>query len=263
MLEALLKLGLTDKEARVYLATLELGEAAVQSIATKADVKRATTYVILEHLLSLGLVSTIERGKKTLFIAEDPAELVNLLEEQKRQVDAKRVYLDEAMTKLRAIYNSGADKPAVRYFEGGDGLEALDRYGHDQFPKGSEMLGITPIDLIEQQFPARRKSAVSERVARQIKSRMIYTHKDGEIPGYVNKQELREGIFLPRDIWPINNSICIYPEWGVKFFNFEPENPFGVLLESKSLARNMKELYELAWEGAQARKAALDAKQEK
>jgi hypothetical protein len=260
MLETLLKLGLTDKEARVYLAALELGEDTVQNIALKSEVKRATTYVILERLLGLGLVSTIERGKKSMFIAENPAELANVLEEQKREVDAKRVYLDQAMTQLQAFYNANQQKPIVRYFEGADGLEALDRYGHDQFKEGSEMLGLTPIDLIEEQFPSRRKAAVSDRVARKIISKMLYTHRDGEIQGYVNEKELRQGIFLSRDDFPVNVGITIYPEWGVKFFNFEPNNYFGVLLQSTSVAQNMKILYELAWEGAQARKDKTNKK---
>jgi sugar-specific transcriptional regulator TrmB len=250
MIEILLKLGLSDKEAHVYLAVLELGEDTVQNIAAKSGVKRVTVYVILERLMKLGLVSTVERGKKTVFIAEDPAELANLLEAQKREIDSKRQYLDEAMTQLKAIHNVSADKPIVRYFEGPDGLEALDRYGHDQFPQDSEMLGIIPIDLVEEQFPQRRKAAVSDRVARRIKSRMIYTHKAGELDQYINKKELRDGVFISRDKFPIDATIQIYPTWGIKFYNFNPDRHFGVLLQSPDLARNLQHMFELAWKKA-------------
>ena len=37
------KIGLSEKEAKVYLAALELGQASVQNIARKAEVNRATT----------------------------------------------------------------------------------------------------------------------------------------------------------------------------------------------------------------------------
>jgi sugar-specific transcriptional regulator TrmB len=254
MYEILLKIGLSEKEAKVYLATLELAEDTAQNIAKKSGVNRATTYVILEKLMTSGLVSSIERAKKTMFISESPQELINILELQKREIDAKKKYLDEAMTQLQAIYNAKGDKPIVRYFEGADGLEALDRYGHDQFKEGSEVLGITPIDIVEEQFPSRRKAAVNDRVKRRIKSRMIYTHKGGVIPGYVNEKELREGIYLPRDVFPIDITISIYPEWGVKFYNFDPKNHFGVLLQSPNIARNLKKVFELAWEGAKTRK---------
>lgn len=260
MQEALLKLGLSQKEARVYLSTLELGEDTVQNIAKKAQVNRVTTYVILEKLMGLGLVSTIERGKKRVFIAENPDELVNILEDQKQEIDSRKKYLDEVMTQLKAIYNAQQKKPNLRYFEGADGLEALDRYGYDQFKEGSEMLGISPIDLVERQFPARRKAAVEDRVKRKITSRMIYTHKDGDILGFNNSKELRKGVFLPRPEFPVDITFSVYPEWGVKFYNFDPNNQFGVLLQSPDIARNMKIIFELAWETAQRRKKALEKK---
>ncbi len=49
-------LGLSQKEATVYVALLELGTASVQAIARRADLVRPTTYVILEALTKKGLV---------------------------------------------------------------------------------------------------------------------------------------------------------------------------------------------------------------
>lgn len=256
MIEALLKLGLTDKEARVYLAALELGGDTAQNIAKKAAVNRATTYVIAENLMSLGLLSSHEEGKKTVFVAESPNELANILTAQERELESRKRYLDESLNALMAIYNTHGNKPSVRYFEGFDGLVALDRYGRERFKKGTEMVGITPIDIIEENFPTRRKEAVSERIKLGIKSRMIYTHKGGAIPDYVNQNELRDGVFLSRDVFPIDNSITIYDGWGVKIYNFSKGQPFGVLIQSADFARNMKQMFELAWIGAKAKAEA-------
>lgn len=261
MYEMLTKLGLSDKEARVYLAALELGEDTVQNIAKKAKVNRATTYVILEKLMKLGLASTHQEEKKTVFVAEDPHELANILEDEKKKIDERRSYLDDAMKELMAIYNARRSKPSVRYFEGADGLEVLDRYGMNNLKPGTEMVGVIPIDTMEAHFPARRRSAVNDRVKLGIHSRVIYTHKDGPIPDYVNKEQLREGIFLERESFPIDISMQIFPEWGVKFYNLGDANYFGILIESPDIARNLIELYELAWEGAQARAAKANKKE--
>src|SRR4051812_25054594 len=72
-------LGLSQKEARVYLANLMLGPATVQKIADQSGIKRVTTYVILESLNNLGLVSQSTKGKKTYFVAEEPSHLRRLL----------------------------------------------------------------------------------------------------------------------------------------------------------------------------------------
>ncbi len=254
MEQALIKLGLSEKEAKVYLATLELGEDTVQNISKKSGVNRATTYVILEKLMSLGLVSSVEHDKKTKFIAESPTELQNILEEEKREIEGRKHHLDEAMSQLMALYNTKKGKPIVRYFEGAEGLEALDRYGHDQFKKGSEMLSIAPVDLVEEKFPQRRKNALDYRIKLGIKSRLIYTHAEGELSSATNEKELREGVYIPRSQFPLDATIQIYPGWGVKFFNFHKDRYFGVLIQSPDLADNFKLFFELAWSGAKLTK---------
>jgi sugar-specific transcriptional regulator TrmB len=250
MISLLEKLGLSEKEAKVYLAALELGEDSVQNIGKKASVNRATTYVILEKLMGLGLVSTYEKDKKTVFVAQDPKELVNLLAEERRNIETREKDLKENINQLTAVYNQNRGKPIVRFFEGADGLEAMDRYGQDALKKNTELLYIMPIDTIEDLFPQRRKASLGERVKLGIKSKVIYTHKNGEIPGYQNKAELREGIFIPREKFPINATLSIYPEWGIKLYYFDAVNPYGVVIEGKELAQNMKLFFDLAWVGA-------------
>src|SRR3990172_512112 len=105
MISLLEKLGFSEKEAKVYLAALELGEDSVQNIAKKAGINRATTYVILEKLMASGLISTYEKGKKTFIVAEDPKELLQILEEEKQEVLNREKDLKSNLSQLAAIYN--------------------------------------------------------------------------------------------------------------------------------------------------------------
>lgn len=251
MLEKILeKIGLSEKEAKVYLAALELGQDSVQNIAKKAGVNRPTAYFILERLMELGLASTLESGRKTVFVAENPKELETLLEREKQEMEARRSELKESMNQFLAIYNAKTGKPLVRYFEGADGLVVMDRHGLNMLKKNSEILNITPIDLIEKYFPERRKVSLGDRVKLGIKSRTIYTHEGGEIPNYQNDKELREGVFIPRNKFPLEATLNIYPQWGIKLYYFDPIKPYGVVIESKELAKNMAMMFELAWAGA-------------
>lgn len=250
MITTLEKLGLSEKEAKVYLATLELAQDTVQNIAKKAEINRPTTYFILEHLMKLGLVSQVEQGKKTLFIAENPRELEHILTKKIQEIEQNKAELRETMNQLMAIYNTKQGKPVVKYFEGIDGLEAMDRYGHNLLHKNSEMLSMAPVNVIEEEFPERRKKALSDRVKLGIKSRMIYTSNNGPFSKEKNKAELREGILLDKEKFPIDATIAVYPEWGIKLFYYGKNNPYGVVIESKELAKNMKVLFDLAWQGA-------------
>lgn len=248
------KIGLSEKEAKVYLAALELGQDTVQNIAKKAEVNRPTAYFILEKLMELGLVSTLEQGKKTFFVAENPKELESLLDRERQQMETRKLELKESMNQLLAIYNAKEGKPTVRYFEGADGLEVMDRYGRGALKKNTEILSIIPIDTVEKQFADRRKKSLNERVKLGIKARAIYTHDDGPIPESVNKANLRDGIFIPREKFPLDAAVTIYPEWGIKLYYYDPHKPYGVVIESAALAKNFKFFFELAWLGAKTLK---------
>ena len=54
-------LGLTNIEAKTYMAILELGTDTVQNIAKKAEVKRPSCYLTLDSLQNQGLVTKIEK----------------------------------------------------------------------------------------------------------------------------------------------------------------------------------------------------------
>ena len=82
----LMDIGLSEKEAAVYLALLELGSDTVQHIAKKSAVNRATTYVILDSLKKKGVVSTVEKGTKTHFQAESPESLRKLIRLQEAEI---------------------------------------------------------------------------------------------------------------------------------------------------------------------------------
>lgn len=96
MIEMLLKLGLSEKEAKVYLAALELGSSPAAKIAEKSQVNRPTTYVILEKLCQIGLATSYEKGKIQYFTAEDPEQL-------QRLVDEEELILQDKLRVLKAI----------------------------------------------------------------------------------------------------------------------------------------------------------------
>ena len=68
-------LGLTEKEARIYLAALELGPSTVQEIAKKTGLIRTTVYNQIKILSEKGLLSELQEGKKRLIISQDPDRL--------------------------------------------------------------------------------------------------------------------------------------------------------------------------------------------
>src|SRR4030042_3315601 len=96
ILESLKKFGLSEKEAKVYLACLGLGASLASDISLKSSLPRTLIYDILERLIDLGLISYSVRDNKKYFTASDPKELVRIIKEKEKAIE-------EALPQLEKI----------------------------------------------------------------------------------------------------------------------------------------------------------------
>lgn len=116
MEQELVKLGLTDKEAKLYLLCLKIGETSANRLIELSGFPRGTTYNILERLKLNGFVSSFVVKKTTHFIANNPNILVKNLEEKK--IEAKRL-----IPKLKSIQGKIERKIKIETFEGLGGVK--------------------------------------------------------------------------------------------------------------------------------------------
>jgi sugar-specific transcriptional regulator TrmB len=108
---ALADFGLTEYEARVYLALLESPGAAAATLARQARIPRTRVYDVLKGLLRRGFVSR-NSGKRLIYRPVPPAQVVDGLvaEEKARRLrqDASLVQLTEALQEIYANAESTA-----------------------------------------------------------------------------------------------------------------------------------------------------------
>src|SRR3989344_4183249 len=177
MFEKLKHLGLSENEAKIYMAMLELGPSVVVEIARKAQINRPTTYVQIESLKKKGLVSTQAKGKKQLFIAESPDKLELLIEGELKAVENKKNELNNFLPELLNLFNTSDQRPHVKFFEGKEGILALQK----EFLKtdGAPIYGITSLDNVFELFPESENSYTKKRVHKKIPSKIIYTSGKG------------------------------------------------------------------------------------
>lgn len=119
MVEMLLKLGLSEKEAKVYLAALTLGSAPAAKIAQQAGVNRPVTYVILEKLAQMKLVTYYDKGKIQTYTAESPERLSLILQEQEREIKRTYAELEEKLPELQSLFTQH-EGVRLRLYESSD-----------------------------------------------------------------------------------------------------------------------------------------------
>ncbi|TAK88948.1 hypothetical protein EPO04_02450 [Patescibacteria group bacterium] len=245
-------LGLSNKEARVYVANLMLGPAGVQQIADASGIKRVTTYVILESLVGLGLVSQTSKAKKTLFNAESPENLRRLLDKKEQAIKDQKAQLDELLPQLGSLQSMSKESPSVKFYEGAEGIQTVVRsFIAESKEEGIEQIyGISNLDQLYAMFPEVAESESNpDRVSAGIKSKIIYTSVKGPIMASKDDQKLRQSRYVDPKKYPINGDMAIVGD-RVAMVSLVGSQPIGVVIKSEELARSWVTLFELAWEAA-------------
>ena len=182
LLLKLRSLNFSDKEAKVYLASLKLGSAPIQKIAKLANVNRATTYVVVQGFMDRGLMSSYTKGKKRLFTPESPDKISAIIQADKAKVQAKENTINEILPALSNLYDTtqGGKRPQVKFYEGKLGLNTV----REEIlkTKSKEAFSIFNLDSLEEVFTAEERAAFTKkRIAKKINVHSIYSSSKGDI----------------------------------------------------------------------------------
>lgn len=113
-------LGLHDSEVAVYLEVLKSGPSPVQHIAKETKLSRVTVYSAIEELAKIGLMTSVEKGKKQVYATEPPERIVSLAENKMNSLKSTIQEIRSNIDELKLLQSG--DKPVVKMFEG---LEAF------------------------------------------------------------------------------------------------------------------------------------------
>ncbi|MBI2637854.1 MAG: hypothetical protein HYW88_03050 [Candidatus Sungbacteria bacterium] len=252
MINELKKNGLSDKEAKVYLAALELGKGTVQDIAKKAGVNRTTVYVMIVLLEKRGLLKQVKIGKRSFFVAENPDAIISMLHKEKNEIEDREREMRKILPELKTLYNVAPDRPKIRFYEG---EEVYKKIAEDIFESAArEILEIYNADLIRGVISEEEsKEFYKKRLARGVYYRALYTRREGPFKTPLEKAEER---FLQKGEFPISGDIFIYGN-RVGMASLKG-NIIGVIIESEEISETLRSLFELGW-GQNKKTGAYDA----
>lgn len=252
LVSSLEDLGLSEKESRVYLANLSLGPSSVQKIADYAGIKRVTAYVILESLVSLGLVSQSTKGKKTFFIAEDPISLKRLLSKREEELKEQKHNFELILPDLQGLRSLPVDSPSVKFYDSAEGIKSImETFYQSVDAEGvKQVYGISNVDQLWALFPEFRETASNpSRVSSGIKSKIIYTSKEGALFKKEDARKLRQSRYVPFDKYPLSGDISIVGS-HLLLMSLTGSKPVAVTIKSEEIAKGMLAFFNLSWEAA-------------
>lgn len=241
MIKKLIEFGLTIKEAEVYLTLLQGGEATADQLAKSSKLNRSTTYVQIKQLTEYGLVSTFKRGKKTFFAAESPNNLMRILEQRKLQISHQEAEVAQLVPDLLKLFGSSVDRPAVRVFEGKEGMASMRSAILDAKPEC--ILTVIRYNQMQKVFSEEEMiQYTKKRQSLGIESWVMYSYEEGDDFKPFPLQKLKR---IKSEDLPFGSDMYIYNDTVA--FASTSKQIVGVTITNADIATTVRALFLSLW----------------
>lgn len=230
-------LGLSKTESKIYIFLLTNGISTPTQIAKGTSVMRTNTYNVLNSLKDKGLIKAQKKGKRDIYVANDPQAII-------RSIETKKEAAERIVPDLEALYTIQKNKPVITFYEAFSEVQDI----YLQTLHADEVLAIGSTKAL---------SAVAEDFLqsyfKKLKERKIYFQdiltEDSEFVAQASKQTmgvLYDYRFLPNNIKDQPTDILI---WNDKIALITLEEPiFGTVIQSLPLAKTFKILFRLLYQ---------------
>lgn len=240
---SLAELDFSQKDSDVYLAMLQLGAATIQDISDAAKVNRTTTYVIIENMKKRGIISASERGKRVLFMAENPEKLVKLLDQDVSALEDKRERIQLSLPVLLALFHANDTKPRVRYVEGEEEFYELREEMASALDPLWEML------VVDEHLLALPRGLGKAQIdaGYRLPGRKLLAIKPGCVPPYFDRSGSHVRV-MKFERYPFSGNLALAGDRAC-FFSLKAPCT-GMIIEHRDAAELFRALFEAAWQSA-------------
>lgn len=240
--EFLERYGLSDKEINVYLACIELGEGSVLTLSRRANIKRPTTYLVLEELMKRGLVDSRKTQKGLLYRALHPKKIATQIKNLAQEYE-------EVLPDLLGAYHSKEDKPIIGVYEDYDIYERIADEVRTYVDTGKEALYFGNSEHFYSN-PQLVKKWFSVMKNRRTKCREILCGVGKVQKDYQKKvATLKNPNYQVKLLEPVCDVVTEFGVWGNKvvFFSGTGKDLYTIVVESEKQANTQRAIFERLW----------------
>ncbi len=238
LLQTLTNIGLTEKEARVYLASLSQGPSTILKLAEATNLKRTTIYSVIESLKQKGLMSVELSGWKKRFTAMDPQALSLTLKQREQSFET-------VLPEFISLHNLKSDGGTFRYYEGIESVKAVYEGLLRDVAPGSDYLIISDIGAwleVDEKWSADFRE---RRAATPVKMRLLT--QDSEAARHYRKyaQNFNAQVKLLPEQTMLKTNAVIIPQRLVIHQMRPPV--MAIVIENESIIQMQRQLFEIIW----------------
>lgn len=245
MINNLIKLGLSERQAKIYMSIAKNGPSRVVDIYKMTKIHRTTIEKNLIELVKYKLLSKIKTNKIDLFDITDPIVLTQIVD--KKIEESKKLVVD-----INKKFKPQSDEIKVEIFKGINGMYRYNKKIIDYTPKNSTIYylftsekRLMPFNKTKDFHLEYEKARVEKNITRHV----IFGHKFL----YKKTKKVYKEYFA-------NTKAKVIPTQGslISFFLFPDHvgfemmfnEPYVLCIRSKKLYNSYKNIFDNVWKTA-------------
>jgi len=226
-LVSLVRVGLSQNEAKVYLCLLKIIEGTAFQIAKGADMPRTTAYTSLESLKAQGLVTSFRKNNVLYFTAENPKQILSILKN-------KQEIMNELLPALQSLSIGTDVQPTIKMFTGVQGMKtALEDILETLEKTGEKMIYAASYPDVMDALPKYYHQWVARREKMGVATKMIVPESAKNRTVFYEGHN-RQVRFMPEP-YLFQCSMDIYAN-KIVYFVLKEGVTYSIILESPTIA---------------------------
>ena len=233
------EIGLTQREIKVYVALLEIGQSSVGNIVKKSRIASSKIYEILDKLIEKGLVSFVMKNNVKYYTASDPETILKFLEEK------KIILAESIIPSLKNMYHfTKAEKQATVY-EGIRGLKAVYEIMLKELNKDETLYVLGAPAKANEKLETYFQLFHRRRIANKNTVKIVYNSDAAKYLTSRKAMKLTEVRIMSKD-QAVPCWIDIFSDY-IALFSISDKDQTAVLIKDKSIAESFRIYFEIIW----------------
>jgi sugar-specific transcriptional regulator TrmB len=246
---SLIDLNLSRNEALLYIYLSQNEKRSALEISRDMKISRTKAYRILEALVKKGFVEEIIDYPGRRFKAKSYDVIEKLIREESERVQKLQASLPSLLNQLESLQLQSRSNSKITYHKGIDGLKQITWNSI----KADKELRIFEVDQDMSKFTG---TSFAERVREEFSMKGTMTKQltnSPSIEGFTDNEEYVNRCMQVKYIDPkrlsLDFELLIYNE-VVALYSTAEEEPFGIEIYNKDLARMQKQIFDFIWDGS-------------
>jgi sugar-specific transcriptional regulator TrmB len=239
------KVGLTKKQAELYLLLLKIGPSSVGTVVKEMDIARISCYDVLNRLQSKGLVSHVLFKGKQRYAAVDPHVLLKKLQDKQQSAEEEVKTMRKILPELESLEQNKKVEQDATVYKTREGIKSIFEL-MIQERKVIRVIGATGKAMrdLKYYFPQWHLRRKERHIPVKVLCNVAGKAQTKNIP-LADVRMMPKGFDTPATVFIFGNYVATL---------YYGDVPFAFIMQSREIAESYEQYFRVFWEYKEIKK---------